>query len=944
MSQAADRRTQRPFRGRARELAQLSGLMEEALRGNGGAALVVGEAGVGKTRLLEEATALAPAGELTVVRVNADEVDSMAPLSTLVRALADAVPAVLSAVEVTALRLQAGAGPSVVRDVQSLLERASVARPVLVVVDDVDAADELTVHALRLLVPELTSSPVTWLLSAKPTGAARIAGLRAAVVRAAGVVVPLQPAADDVVAQIIADVLGAPPAPSLIQSARGAGGNLFLILEMLHGAVAEGVVTVTEGRADLAEQAVPQRLDEAVKLRLAGLSPDARHLLDVAAVVGRFFRLDDVLALLGRSTSGSLPSVREVLDAGIVVPSGAAFAFGHDLIRRGVLNELPPPLLASLHREVARLLLEAGAPAVEVAGHVLAGAAPGDRRAVDLLCDAAERLRAASPQQAADLYRQALNLAAADIPRWLELVLPAARALIRANRLAETHELLGSAIGAGFELDREAQLRVEISEASWIRGRYADAMDVLRPVTDRVDLSAPVRTRVTLSMARTLAVSGKPSDALAALDGAMEGARQSGDRDSVGFALATRSYALRFAGRFAESLDVATEAVKHRGDAVSERLPEPRVWLARSLSVMDQLSEAERVCVDLMRDARVTSDVTSLPAAHATYARLLLAQGRVPDAATEAEAGIAALQLTGGNPLGADLHACAATALWLTGDQRAAHQVLERGEETLDGSAFGVGHLALARVLLAGPDDAPSAMAVAEPLIDELGETFGQLVFDPIHGPALVRTAKAAQDLVRAERVVRAADRLAAMNADVGSWRVAADHANGLLAGDVARVRSAVHGYSAAGRPLAAAIALADVVDLLSQRQDRDAATVRQEAMAGFTALGADGSASRLAGMRLPEPVRSGETRPMKRPRAERPKFGWDSLTEAELRVVVLAATGATNKEIASRLWLSPYTVDTHMRHSLSKLGLRSRVALARLAGERGLMAPPEAQ
>jgi DNA-binding CsgD family transcriptional regulator len=233
-------------------------------------------------------------------------------------------------------------------------------------------------------------------------------------------------------------------------------------------------------------------------------------------------------------------------------------------------------------------------------------------------------------------------------------------------------------------------------------------------------------------------------------------------------------------------------------------------------------------------------------------------------------------------------------------------------------------------------------MAVAEPLIDELGETFGQLVFDPVHGPTLVRAAKVAQDLDRAEQVVRAADRLAAMNADVPSWRAAADHANGLLYGDVARIRSAVHCYSASGRPLAAATALADVVDLLHQRQDPAAATVRQEAMAGFTALGADGSASRLAGMRLPEPVRADDTRPMKRSRAERPKFGWDSLTEAELRVVVLAATGATNKEIASRLWLSPYTVDTHMRHSLSKLGLRSRVALARLVGERGLMAPPE--
>jgi DNA-binding CsgD family transcriptional regulator len=56
---------------------------------------------------------------------------------------------------------------------------------------------------------------------------------------------------------------------------------------------------------------------------------------------------------------------------------------------------------------------------------------------------------------------------------------------------------------------------------------------------------------------------------------------------------------------------------------------------------------------------------------------------------------------------------------------------------------------------------------------------------------------------------------------------------------------------------------------------------------------------------------------------------------------VKLAAAGATNKEIAQQLWISPYTVDTHMRHSLAKLGLRSRVALARLAGEQSLTEPP---
>ena len=66
-----------------------------------------------------------------------------------------------------------------------------------------------------------------------------------------------------------------------------------------------------------------------------------------------------------------------------------------------------------------------------------------------------------------------------------------------------------------------------------------------------------------------------------------------------------------------------------------------------------------------------------------------------------------------------------------------------------------------------------------------------------------------------------------------------------------------------------------------------------------------------------------------------RPAFGWDSLSPAETRVVELAATGATNKMIAQKLWISPHTVDSHLRHSFTKLGLRSRVALAALVARR---------
>jgi DNA-binding CsgD family transcriptional regulator/tetratricopeptide (TPR) repeat protein len=929
------------LRGRGPEMAQLIGVLQETLSGTGSAAFVEGEAGAGKTRLLDELIAQARRQRVTVARANADEIDSMAPLSTLLRAVAEADPAILAADEVAALRRQANAGPSVVRDVQSVLERVAGRAPVLIAIDDVDTADDLTVAAVRLLLRQLSSSPVAWVLTSRLSSTARVARLRAAVTEAGGPLITLSAVDEETIAQIVQDVVGAPPDEALVRLAAASGGNLFLLTEMIQGALAEGAIAVA-GTATVTTGSVPRRLDEAVRARLAVLSADARHLLDVAAVIGRSFRLEDVLALVDRSAVQALPSVRELLDAGVVAESGDAFLFRHDLTRRAVLDWLPPQLVGLLHRDVAWRLLDAGAPPVDVARHLLAGTATGDDRAVRVLVDAAERLIATAPQQSAELYRKALEVTASDLPRWLDLVVPAGRALIAAGGLAEAHQLFESAVANGLAPAAEAMLRVEISEARWLRGQPTEAVDVLQPVVDRADLAATVRARINLSLARALALSGQPGAALTRLDDGIRIARQFDDRSSLVFGLAVKSYALRFAGNFTESLQVAGEAVQVARDGPVARLPDPRIYLARSLIAMDRLSEAEDVCRALMRDVQVTSDATSLPGAHVTYAWLLLASGRVPDAVTEVEAGLAALELSQGNPLAADLFGCAAAALWLAGDEIATREVLQRSADQLQDGAFEVGPMGplvdavpLARALVEQPEDAAKALDVAAPLIDRIGESFGQLVFDPSHGPALVRVALGCQDLQRARHVAAATQRLGVLNPGVACWQASARQASALLDGDFPAAASAAETFAACGRPLAAAMARADAARLLIAHGDPGAAEMRDTAVAEFVAVGADGAATRLGKVSISPPRTGQPARPRRRP-ATRPKFGWDSLTAAELRVVALAARGATNKEIAERLWLSPYTVDTHLRHSFAKLGLRSRVALARVVAERG--------
>ena len=74
--------------------------------------------------------------------------------------------------------------------------------------------------------------------------------------------------------------------------------------------------------------------------------------------------------------------------------------------------------------------------------------------------------------------------------------------------------------------------------------------------------------------------------------------------------------------------------------------------------------------------------------------------------------------------------------------------------------------------------------------------------------------------------------------------------------------------------------------------------------------------------------------KPISRRQANRPVTGWASLTDAEVRVAELVSLGLTNREIGQHMFLSRHTIDSHLRHAYEKLGIRSRVQLARVALE----------
>lgn len=205
---------------------------------------------------------------------------------------------------------------------------------------------------------------------------------------------------------------------------------------------------------------------------------------------------------------------------------------------------------------------------------------------------------------------------------------------------------------------------------------------------------------------------------------------------------------------------------------------------------------------------------------------------------------------------------------------------------------------------------------------------FGRGVTDPEAAVLLVRGALAADDPPRAVELVAATEQLAAARPGDGDMAAAGAHARGLIEQDPAALERAAKEYSS---PLGRAWATEDAGAAWAQRGNQEAAVARlRQAHALYRRLDAVDSAARIRAQLLATGIRVRHWR-----RADRPTFGWESLTETEQRVVHLVARGLSNRQIAGQMYLSIHTIAFHLRRIYCKLDLTSRVQLATLATER---------
>jgi DNA-binding CsgD family transcriptional regulator len=275
-----------------------------------------------------------------------------------------------------------------------------------------------------------------------------------------------------------------------------------------------------------------------------------------------------------------------------------------------------------------------------------------------------------------------------------------------------------------------------------------------------------------------------------------------------------------------------------------------------------------------------------------------------------------------------------------TGDGRQARQTGEIAKTMLNESTPGVRrHAAWLLSLQATADGDPRQ---AHQWLCAMGEqerrhVLRRLWMDMADEPQMVRMAVAVGDRELAESAVADASRRAELCPEVPSLDAIAAHASGLLNRDTDKLSEAVSLFKRSPRALAHAAAWEDL-GLAHQRQGiaDSAIDALTEALVLFARAGATRDAARLRSRLRALGVRRRVAA------SDKPATGWAAMTKSELAIAQLVASGLTNREIAERLFVSPHTVNTHLRQVFAKLEVKSRVDLTRLATERGSEHAPE--
>jgi DNA-binding CsgD family transcriptional regulator len=919
-------------RGRDRELGALGEQLGSVRSGAGAVVLIEGGAGMGKTRLLEEAAAMASRMSFEVGRGVADPGDSVVELAPLLGALSDGPEAPFDRAKLRDLPLRAEQRYWLHQDLQTLLERAALQTPLLLCIDDLHWADSATVAALRALLPRLAAVPVAWAIAYRPIeGSERLLSAVGQLGPAATRIV-LGPLEEPAIAQVAEDAMQAEPDDALLEMAARAGGSPFVLTELLAGLREEQLVRIASGRAELLEDRPPHRVSESMRKRLTRLSEPSRRAATVAASLGRRFSFTELAAMLDSPPWALLEPVQGLIDAGLLAQADDKLAFRHDLTRDAVRDSVPVSARRALDRQAADVLLAAGALPVEVAVQLAASAEPGDELAISTLLKAAEALSTSEPRAGAELARRALDLAPPKHPLRGPLVTQTALLMHAAGQGEEAKAFADSALREALPAEQEAEVRLGIASMFGISPDLR--ADAGRKALLVAEIPPALRARHLARLAHNLLVGGRFQEARAILPDARAAVLATGD-PGAWFTLQLVDGGLEHVdGHYRRSLEMIEDAMRSGLDGSEDaREGIVRQWVRGAFRGLDRLEEALALANDGVSAAERDRQGWALQLAEVWRGTDLLMLGRLRDAQAALQGLFSPedVHLVIGLGDAEGVVALGRIAIH-TGDARQARETAEIARVMVSNGTPGVRRHAawlLALQAMAGGDHAGARAWLCALGVEERKSILPRLAADVTDEVQLVRIAVATDDGELARSGLAAAERRAELNPDIATITAAAAHVRGLLGSDPEELASAVELFKDSPRRLAFAAALED---LGISRVDRGARGLAIEALGEalehYAAAGATCDAARLRSRLRDLGVRR------RLVSAGRPDTSWTALTEAELAVARLVAEGLTNRDAAARLFISPHTVSSHLRHVFAKLGVNSRVELTRLAAE----------
>lgn len=924
-----------PLRGRPGELHLLRTLLA-AVRSDGRGRVVVvrGAPGSGKSRLLLEARSIASEVGIQVLSLGGDPDAHVIPHGPILDGVRKGPTPLLSATVLAQLPIGPEQGYWLRNELEARLQEVALVQPVLVCVDDLQWCDSGTLSMLRTLPPRLATDAVVWVVAVREgEGQPSVVATVQSLSQTGADVVRLGSLNEEAVAEIATDLLGGTPDRSVLASAARAEGQPLLVVELLRGLLDEQLVTLEDGTARLVADELPARLRDAVGRRTARLSNLARDLLQVGAVLGRRFPVDLLAAVLEQPPAALLSPLQEVFDAGLLHDDGELIGFRHDLIREAVTAGMPSGVTRVLGRQAVDVLLARGAPTVEVATMLAETALPGDVQAVAALRGAAKTLALTSSPSAANFSVRALELLPEDSPLRPEVVVESIMLLWQGGRAAAAQELAASMLAGAMGIDSAAEAQIRLGLAKFFT-RYSATEAVRQCLTALALPGTPDDLRIgfQIVLAVNYGLSGDPN----AVDAVLAPVREMLDTIPDPLLQATLARIDSYAAFHRQDWDLAFR----RQDDVIAISPmddgenPPGVWGAAMWTSIGYPARAFALIDPALASARRDGRVGSLVLWSSMRTRALLDAGRLEEARTEAEnvMDIEDIDVVGGLMDNLVIYALVRAALhagWPDVVRSFRARVLRMTtDETPQVRRQGLWLTALVADSVGDNVAAMAACADAVAAFDQPGPSFGS-VDDVADAVVFVRMAMRAGRPDLAGSAVSMAERRAEANPDYPPAAAAASHARALYVEDEGDLREALHLSADSERLLVRASVLEDLGQMVGPDRPREAIALLDEALLLCEKGGAEHDAARVRGRLRKLGVH--RRRSLHPPKS---KHGLAALTPGEREVVRLVADGGTNRQVAEQLFVSPHTVNTHLRNAFLKLNVRSRVELTRLVTE----------